>query len=375
MSKDRSSCERNSKHRFWRILRVNIVFLARNLELTPDLVLNRGIGGSESALVYAARTLSGLGNTVTVYTRSTKPFEVDGVVFSSEGRLRQGSLKRADIVILFRFLDEKHLEKTRGGKVVLWLHDDYSRYWFDREYRQAFLDAERNTVSRIFVVSRWHRKVIRDFIFQRAADDSRFFVTANGIPFEFEEELDLRREEKGFVYTSVLNRGFASLMDIAEELEKRIPDARIRVCTSYPGELDFFRPHGPNIVFLGHLDRKELRDILWQSSLFLYPGHPFPGTVGALGYYAETSCIAALEAQACGAPVVAGRRGGLEETVRDGETGLLIGGDPLSDSRYSEDFIAAVVKLASDGALLASMRENARRHVLLHHRWSVIIPE
>ena len=40
--------------------------------------------------------------------------------------------------------------------------------------------------------------------------------------------------------------------------------------------------------------------------------------------YYESFCLVALEAMACGTPVVASQVGGLSVTVRDGETGYLI---------------------------------------------------
>jgi N-acetyl-alpha-D-glucosaminyl L-malate synthase BshA len=48
----------------------------------------------------------------------------------------------------------------------------------------------------------------------------------------------------------------------------------------------------------------------------------------------ESFCVAALEAMACGVPVVAPRVGGLPELVTDGETGLLYDpGDPAAAAR------------------------------------------
>ncbi|MEM9558358.1 MAG: N-acetyl-alpha-D-glucosaminyl L-malate synthase BshA [Acidobacteriota bacterium] len=60
---------------------------------------------------------------------------------------------------------------------------------------------------------------------------------------------------------------------------------------------------------LGNLDN--LEEILRASDLFLLPS------------LAESFGLAALEAQACGVPVIGYRAGGLPEVVRDGETGIL----------------------------------------------------
>ena len=63
----------------------------------------------------------------------------------------------------------------------------------------------------------------------------------------------------------------------------------------------------------------------------------------------ESFCLAALEAAACGLPVVAPRVGGLPEVVVDGETGLLF--DPGDESAA----VAAILHLAADPILRERM--------------------
>src|SRR5262249_34935052 len=62
--------------------------------------------------------------------------------------------------------------------------------------------------------------------------------------------------------------------------------------------------------------RERLRELYWGARALLFPVH-------------EDFGIIPVEAQACGTPVVGVRRGGLLETVLDGETGYLVDGtDP-----------------------------------------------
>jgi D-inositol-3-phosphate glycosyltransferase len=72
--------------------------------------------------------------------------------------------------------------------------------------------------------------------------------------------------------------------------------------------------------------------------------------------YSESFGLVALEAQACGTPVVAAHVGGLATAVRDGETGVFIDGhDPA-------DFARAFERLLDAPAVLHAMGRAAVRH-------------
>lgn len=70
---------------------------------------------------------------------------------------------------------------------------------------------------------------------------------------------------------------------------------------------------GPTVEFLGRVSDVELRDLYRRCSALLFPGDEDFGMIP-------------VEAQACGAPVIATAAGGATETVVDGETGQLIDG-------------------------------------------------
>jgi D-inositol-3-phosphate glycosyltransferase len=78
--------------------------------------------------------------------------------------------------------------------------------------------------------------------------------------------------------------------------------------------------------------------------------------VVAVPSYSESFGLVAVEAQACGTPVVAARVGGLITAVRDGETGVLVDGHEPRRWAY------VLRELLEDGPRLRRMRSAAVRH-------------
>jgi len=74
--------------------------------------------------------------------------------------------------------------------------------------------------------------------------------------------------------------------------------------------------------------------------------------------------IVYLEASATGVPVVAGRSGGAPETVRDGETGVVVDGWDVGA------ISASVSDLLSDPDRAARMGQAGRRWVVDNWQWS-----
>lgn len=97
-----------------------------------------------------------------------------------------------------------------------------------------------------------------------------------------------------------------------------------------------------NIEFLGWVNNEELRKLYQQCLALIFPGE-------------EDFGICPLEAQACGKPVVAFARGGILETVIDGETGIFF------HERSPEALIEAIDKVAKISFNKETVRQNALR--------------
>jgi glycosyltransferase involved in cell wall biosynthesis len=105
------------------------------------------------------------------------------------------------------------------------------------------------------------------------------------------------------------------------------------------------------VKFIPHARGAELRDHLRSLDLFVVPSHQ------------EGLCIAALEAMACGCPVVSTRCGGPEEFVIDGDTGALVDFDP-------NEMAMAMLKISGDRWLHARLVRGARDRILRYYSMS-----
>lgn len=96
------------------------------------------------------------------------------------------------------------------------------------------------------------------------------------------------------------------------------------------------------VDFAGYLPHAAKVQLLWESHVLLNPSPK------------EGWGLTVVEANACGVPVVASRRPGLVDSVRDGETGTLV---PYGDARA---FARAALEFLCDEERRAAYAERAR---------------
>jgi glycosyltransferase involved in cell wall biosynthesis len=142
-------------------------------------------------------------------------------------------------------------------------------------------------------------------------------------------------------------KGQSDLVAAAPPVLERHPDVRFVVVGD--GELraqleELARPLGGRFELLG--ERDDVPDLLASFDVFAFPSR-FEGL-----------CLAVIEAQAAGVPVVATPVGGIKETVVDGETGRLV---PVGDV---EALAAAILAVLDDPESARRMAETARARVL-----------
>ncbi|GAA1837137.1 D-inositol-3-phosphate glycosyltransferase [Microlunatus capsulatus] len=142
------------------------------------------------------------------------------------------------------------------------------------------------------------------------------------------------------------------------ELVRRDPGRRERLRLIVVGspsgpQAAWARSLGPLAAELGVADLVELRPHSPRAELFRWY---CASDVVAVPSYNESFGLVALEAQACGRPVVATDVGGLRHAVRDGQTGLLVAGhEPAA-------WADALATLLDDAGERGRMGANAAGH-------------
>lgn len=209
--------------------------------------------------------------------------------------------------------------------------------------RMATLYSQRDAVKRVLCVTHPHADLFRDRpVFEKIE------VMYSGIDTAWYRPTFLTpREPRTACYIGALtpDKGFHHLARAWPKVRSSFPEARLLVIgsaqlyhrnadlgplnvASPPYEYDALIPHlgatresakeEHGVEFRGLVPPLDLKEVLHASDV----GVVNPNTDPANSL--ETFCVTAVEMQATETPVVGGNRGGLRETVQDGESGLLI---------------------------------------------------
>jgi glycosyltransferase involved in cell wall biosynthesis len=144
-------------------------------------------------------------------------------------------------------------------------------------------------------------------------------------------------------------------VDVALEAAK-LAGKRVKVLGSGPEYRRLVASYGETTEFLRRLDDQEVADLVAGAQALIVPNE-------------EEFGIAAVEAQAAGRPVLGLDAGGLQETVVNGTTGVLVG-DPspraLADALTSVDFAAfdpGALRRHAEQFSVERFQRELRRHV------------
>ena len=318
--------------------------------LTPDAA---PLGGSQSAACYLARALAAQGHPVFFFTAISAPGIYANVQCLSLAGLTQAALAalKPDVcVCILAAGTGARLRQLLGPAVrlVLW-----TQHASDQPGVETLRDpAEQAAYDAFALVSAWQSAGFqtafgippqRIAILRNAAAPAFLDLFPPPAPI-----LERKTTPPVLAYTSTPFRGLSLLLDAFPRIRAAIPGTTLRVYSDMRvyrtapdqeqaeyGALYERCRQTPGVDYIGSLAQPQLAQALRDVSLLAYPN-----------IFAETSCIAVLEAMAAGCRIVTSRFGALPETTA-GFADLV--DMPVRDNGYLKEddylnlFVAAVV--------------------------------
>src|SRR5579872_2503556 len=286
-------------------------------QYTVETPYERALGGSQSALCYLATELTRLGHSITVLNGSATGAEIRGVRIANISALQSPKfIADLDVGVVLNAAIAYRLRRDQRVAIplVLWnqhAHDEPAV----QELRRL---RERNSWNAFAFVSDWQRQNFEK-IFGLPAEKSR--VMRNAASPAFVECSDttpwfVTGAAPVLFYTSTPFRGLDVLLSAFPKILAAVPDIRLRVYSSmsiyqFQPEEDQFRSlydlarDMDGVQYIGSVGQLRLAQELTGAAALAYPST-----------FAETSCIAAIEAMAAGAAVLTTRLGALPETTQ-----------------------------------------------------------
>jgi glycosyltransferase involved in cell wall biosynthesis len=345
---------------------LHMAFLAAGAPFNGDTPERRALGGSETACVQMARAMATRGHRVRVYCRCSRPGRYHGVqYFDSRDLVSHAGSERWDVVVISRDMGLLDLP-IQAGLRVLWNHDLLEEPG-ELARRLPLLDI-------CLVLSRYHAARFTARLPQCAG---HLAVTRNGLDLEF-----MRRAAQGvkpvagrMAYVSRPERGLKLLLEeIWPVLRERRPDLELNIC-GYQVDRSLLEPRleaeyqqiddliasTPGVRALGSLAKGEYYGFLASCQALLYPC-TFP----------EISCLAVLEAQALGRPVITSHGYALSESVLT--PGFLVPGRPDSPE-YCQRFAELALEQLDPASRAEALAADAARRVHEHYGWDSVAAE
>lgn len=277
-------------------------------EWTPQTAKERGIGGSEEAVIHLSRQFAMQGWNVTVYNNCGATEQVfDGVTYKPYWMWNYRD--KQDVTILWR--TPRPLDYgVNSGKIFIDLHDVIPEGEFTADRLKI--------VDKVFVKSQFHRSLFPN------VPDGKIAIIPNGIVVDDFNDTP-EKDQFLIINTSSPDRSLSACVKAFRKIKALEPRARFKWAYGWQvwetvhgengkmcewkdalkkeiAELDGFEE-------LGRLNHGEIAGLYKKANIFFYPTE-----------FAEIDCISARKAQAGGAFPITTDFAALETTVEYGES-------------------------------------------------------
>ena len=273
-------------------------------EFDPDLRNERGLGGSETALIEMAKELATLTKApIKVFTprSSRKEMSRDGVEYLD---IQKSTAYFGKYEPKLHIAWRHNLPVTKG-RTLIWNHDLYSigLDQTDRYYKALAL-------------SKFHKAFLMSML---KIPPDKIAITRNGIsPEDAFDGFDVAKNPNKIMFSSSPDRGLDRAIKVVEMAREKLPNLELHVAYGFEG-VRKVNPQGAEslerlayqydwVKLHGNLKKPDLRRHFVESAIWLYPTN-----------FLETFCITALEALAYRAYPIVRRYGALQDTLEKAE--------------------------------------------------------
>lgn len=347
-----------------------IGFVTSGIEFNGDTIKTKALGGSETALISMANALTKRGHKVRVFCECPNPGEFDGVQYHHRTQyIVHAASTPFDVVVASRWAQFLAFPSLAGLR-VLWNHDVIGK---DSELMPLLFQTDL-----LMCLSDYH---IDNYCGPRDLDSDdnphafkgkipsvrpHVWKTSNGVDIDL-IKANLRPKVPGkLIYTSRPERGLLTLLkEVLPRLLEKKPNLRLHYCRyqlspnmvvsdhikAIHAECEHITKQYPsNVVDMGSLTKPQLYQQISSSQLMLYPTS-----------FNEIFMIGAIEAQACGTPIVTSDDFALSETV--GYGGVKIPGNPETNPDYVKKFVEQTLYLLDNKDKHKELCEGGPRYV------------